>query len=83
MFEVNLDGEGSGTNVISRAVAKDNSRQEFFSKIHGNNKCNGHTECDAIIMDNAKISAIPELLQVILKLALFMRLRLVRLQVNR
>ena len=61
MFEVNLDGEGSGTNVISRAVAKDNSRQEFFSKIHGNNKCNGHTECDAIIMDNAKISAIPEI----------------------
>ncbi len=61
MFDVNLDGEGSGTNVISRAVAKDNSRQEFFSKIHGNNKCNGHTECDAIIMDNATISAIPEI----------------------
>ncbi|MBQ9765371.1 MAG: SufD family Fe-S cluster assembly protein [Lachnospiraceae bacterium] len=61
MFEVELDGEGSGTNVISRAVAKDNSRQEFFSKIHGNNRCNGHTECDAIIMDNATISAIPEI----------------------
>ncbi|MBR6638068.1 MAG: SufD family Fe-S cluster assembly protein [Lachnospiraceae bacterium] len=60
-FEVDLAGEGSGTNVISRAVAKDNSRQEFVSKIHGNNKCNGHTECDAIIMDNAKISAIPEI----------------------
>lgn len=60
-FEVDLAGEGSGTNVISRAVAKDNSRQEFISKIHGNNKCNGHTECDAIIMDNAKISAIPEI----------------------
>ena len=60
-FEVDLAGEGSGTNVISRAVAKDSSRQEFISKIHGNNKCNGHTECDAIIMDNAKISAIPEI----------------------
>ena len=60
-FEVDLAGEGSGTNVISRAVAKDNSRQEFISKIHGNNKCSGHTECDAIIMDNAKISAIPEI----------------------
>lgn len=60
-FEVDLDGEGSGTNVISRAVAKDDSRQVFFSKINGNNKCNGHTECDAIIMDNAKISAIPEI----------------------
>lgn len=60
-FEVDLNGEGSGTNVISRAVAKDNSRQTFLSKIHGNNKCNGHTECDAIIMDNARISAIPEI----------------------
>ena len=60
-FEVDLDGEGSGTNVISRAVAKDDSRQIFFSKINGNNKCNGHTECDAIIMDRANISAIPEI----------------------
>lgn len=60
-FEVDLDGEGSGTNVISRAVAKDDSRQIFYSKINGNNKCSGHTECDAIIMDQAKISAIPEI----------------------
>lgn len=60
-FEVDLDGEGSGTNVISRAVAKDDSRQVFFSKINGNNQCSGHTECDAIIMDRAKISAIPEI----------------------
>lgn len=60
-FYVDLDGENSGTNVISRAVAKDHSRQEFFSKINGNNKCSGHTECDAIIMDQANISAIPEI----------------------
>ena len=60
-FEVNLDGENSGTQVISRSVAKDNSRQLFLSKINGNNKCNGHTECDAIIMDEASVSAIPEI----------------------
>lgn len=60
-FNVDLDGEGSSANVISRAVAKDNSRQLFLSKINGNNKCAGHTECDAIIMDNAKISAVPEI----------------------
>ena len=47
--------------MVSRSVAKDNSHQRFLSKINGNNKCNGHTECDAIIMDNAKISAIPEI----------------------
>lgn len=60
-FYVDLDGENSGTNVISRAVAKDRSRQEFFSVINGNNKCSGHTECDAIIMDQANISAVPEI----------------------
>ena len=60
-FEVNLDGEDSSANVISRSVAKDNSRQVFLSKINGNNKCAGHTECDAIIMDNASVSAIPEI----------------------
>lgn len=60
-FEVELDGENSGTNVISRSVAKDESHQLFLSKINGNNKCSGHTECDAIIMDHASVSAIPEI----------------------
>lgn len=60
-FDVQLDGEDSAANVVSRSVARDNSYQLFTSHIHGNNRCNGHTECDAIIMDNAKISAVPEL----------------------
>ena len=60
-FEVELDGEGSSANVISRSVAKDDSKQIFLAKINGNNRCAGHSECDAIIMDNAKISAIPEI----------------------
>ena len=60
-FEVDLNGENSSTNVISRSVAKDNSRQIFLSKINGNNKCAGHTECDAIIMDNGCVKAIPEI----------------------
>ena len=47
--------------MISRSVAKDDSRQIFYAKINGNNQCHGHSECDAIIMDNAKISAIPEI----------------------
>lgn len=61
MFEVNMNGENSSANVVSRSVAKDNSKQTFLSKINGNNKCSGHSECDAIIMDNAVISAIPEI----------------------
>ena len=60
-FTVDLDGEGSSANVISRSVAKDNSRQLFLSRINGNAKCSGHTECDAIIMDNASVSAVPEI----------------------
>ena len=60
-FEVDLDGENSSANVISRSVARDHSRQVFLSKINGNNKCAGHSECDGIIMDEAVISAIPEI----------------------
>ncbi len=60
-FEVDMNGENSSANVISRSVAKDASRQVFLSKINGNNKCAGHSECDAIIMGDAKISAIPEI----------------------
>ena len=60
-FNVDMNGDGSSANVISRSVARDDSRQTFFSVINGNAKCNGHSECDAIIMDNAKISAIPEI----------------------
>ena len=60
-FSVDLNGEDSGANVISRSVAKGNSRQKFVSMINGNNRCSGHTECDAIIMENGKVSALPEL----------------------
>ncbi|HIQ75604.1 MAG TPA: SufD family Fe-S cluster assembly protein [Candidatus Cottocaccamicrobium excrementipullorum] len=60
-FDVNLNGEDASANVISRSVAKEDSYQKFISTINGNAKCAGHTECDAIIMDNAKISAVPEL----------------------
>lgn len=60
-FNVDLNGADSSANLISRAVARDDSRQIFLAKINGNNRCAGHSECDAIIMDNAKISAIPEI----------------------
>lgn len=60
-FVVDLNGENSGANIISRSVAKDNSYQLFQSVLNGNEKCSGHTECDAIIVGNAKISSIPEI----------------------
>ena len=60
-FDVEMIGEGSSANVVSRSVARDYSYQMLSSNIIGNAKCNGHTECDAIIMDEAKISALPEI----------------------
>ncbi len=60
-FTVDLNGKDSGTHVISRSVAKDESHQLFLSCINGNEKCSGHTECDAIIMDDASVSAVPKI----------------------
>lgn len=60
-FNVDLNGEGATTTVTSRSVAKDESKQIFYSTINGNAQCSGHTECDAIIMDNASVSAIPKI----------------------
>ncbi len=60
-FTVDLNGEDCAANVVSRSVAKDNSRQDFLSRINGNNRCAGHTECDAILMDNACVRAVPEI----------------------
>ena len=61
-FEVELNGENSAARVVSRSVARDESEQKFISRIKGNAKCSGHTECDAIVMDNAKVAAVPEIL---------------------
>ncbi len=60
-FEVELNGENSGVDLMSRAVAKDDSHQIYHSVITGNAKCTGHSECDAIISENGKVDAAPEL----------------------
>ncbi|MBE5911450.1 SufB/SufD family protein [Pseudobutyrivibrio sp.] len=60
-YKVILDGEGSSADVVSRSVAKDDSEQIFEVAIEGNTACNGHAACDAIIMGNAHVVAIPKL----------------------
>ena len=60
-YVVELNGEGASADVVSRSVARDDSYQKFDSRIVGNAPCTGHTECDAIIMDKAKILAVPQL----------------------
>ncbi|MDO4189160.1 MAG: SufD family Fe-S cluster assembly protein [Lachnospiraceae bacterium] len=61
-FKADLNGDNCSCNLISRTVAKDESTQHFKSVLNGNAKCAGHSECDSIIMDNAKVLASPQLL---------------------
>lgn len=60
-FIVDLNGENSRVNVVSRSVAKGNSKQAFVSSVNGNNSCFGHVECDAIVMDKAQVISTPAL----------------------
>ena len=62
VFNVKLNGKNASTHVISRSVAKEESKQEFYSNVEGNTECYGHVECDAIIMDNGMVKAVPEIL---------------------
>ena len=60
-FQVDLNGDGSGADIVSRSVAKDKSYQNYVSTIVGNSRCTGHSECDAIIDDDAIVDASPRL----------------------
>ena len=56
-----LQGLNSRANMISRSVMKGNSKQIFHAKREARNKCFGHIECDAIIMDNGTNETMPAL----------------------
>ena len=56
-----MNGEDSSAQVISRSVAKGESRQVFHPRAVGNAKCHAHVQCDSIIMDQAQVSSIPEI----------------------
>ena len=60
-FDVTLDGDDSGADLVSRSVAKGRSKQIFNSVLRGNARCTGHSECDAILADDAYVSAAPSL----------------------
>lgn len=62
IFNVDLNGENSSVRVASRSIARDNSTQEFISNVNGNTKCFGHVECDAIIMDKARVISTPQII---------------------
>lgn len=60
-INVELLGESSSAQIISRSVAQDNSRQVFYFDLAGKNKCRGHIQCDAIIMHNAVVLSTPRI----------------------
>lgn len=77
-----LKGEFSNADVISRSVAKDYSNQSFEANIIGANICNGHAECDAIIMDQARVLSIPKLDARHVEQCLFMKQQLAKSPVS-
>ncbi|NLV21391.1 MAG: SufD family Fe-S cluster assembly protein [Syntrophomonadaceae bacterium] len=61
-IEIIIEGNGGAAQVLSRAVAQENSFQIFRAALIGKTSCLGHVECDAILMDKARIKSIPELM---------------------
>ena len=61
VYKVSLLEEGANADVVSRSVARHNSKQKFDACVAGFAPCKGHTECDSIIMDNGTILAVPSL----------------------
>ena len=59
-FKVELIGDNSSVEVVSRSVAKDFSKQKFVSNIIGKSSCYGRVECDGIMVGNAQIVSIPQ-----------------------
>ena len=59
--KVELNGVNSSVRIVSRSVGKEGSVQVFHPIAVGNERCRAHIQCDSILMDQAKISSIPEI----------------------
>lgn len=60
-FKIVLQGENSKCNIISKSVAKGESEQVFKSNLIGKNSCYGRVECDAILLDDARVESVPKI----------------------
>lgn len=60
-IKIYMEGKGSTAQVLSRAVAQDESYQLFQAALIGQAACVGHVECDAILMGKARIRSVPEI----------------------
>jgi len=61
IIKVEMPGEDSSAQIISRSVAQDRSKQDYYFNLVGRNRCRGHIQCDAIIMDEAVIQSTPKI----------------------
>jgi len=61
IITVELEGEDSTAQIVSRSVAQDDSKQVFHLNMRGYAQCFGHIQCDSIIMHRAQVSSIPEI----------------------
>lgn len=59
--DIHMNGDNSVCQIVSRSVGKNDSVQIFHPRVVGNSACRAHVQCDSIIMDNSKISSIPEI----------------------
>ncbi|BBO78196.1 Fe-S cluster assembly protein SufD [Desulfosarcina widdelii] len=59
--EIELLETDSRSNIISRSVLKDDSKQDFYVNLTAHAKCYGHIECDAILMGNGNNQTVPAL----------------------
>ena len=60
-IEVQLNGEDSSAQIVSRSVGKGQSVQTFHPRAVGKARCHAHIQCDSIIMDHAEVGSIPEI----------------------
>ena len=60
-FAVDMEGEDSASDIVSRSVAKGKSRQKLRMAINGHSRCTGHAECDAILSGQGTVLAEPAL----------------------
>jgi len=58
-LNIELEGDDSSVQIISRSVAQDRSRQVFNPLVVGKAASRGHVQCDAIIMGDARVKSVP------------------------
>ena len=58
---IKMLGTDSRTNLVSRSVIRGRSLQNFYVTLEAHEKCFGHIECDAIIMDQGRNETVPGL----------------------